>query len=154
MYSLHPGQLSNVGARSLKATALSWMAKAMVAEKIRRLMGYHVKPKDKTVLIYSRDALAAGLQILTKLVSDIHQCKFRPDAPRNQRFVGMEPGTGSDMQEPQGDEQDEDILPRPGDKWAMHEVPTPEKSSFRLVEADHSSSEDEESVNEGPESED
>ena len=153
-YSLHPGQLSNVGAHSLKATALSWMAKAMVAEKIRRLMGYHVKPKDKTVLIYSRDALAAGLQILTKLVSDIHQLKFRPDAPRNQRFVGMEPGTGSDMQEPQGDEQDEDILPRPGDKWAMHEVPTPEKSSFRLVEADHSSSEDEESVNEGPESED
>ena len=124
-YPLNPGQLGNVGAHSLKATALSWMAKAMVAEKIRRLMGYHVKPKDKTVPIYSRDALAAGLQILTKIVSDIHQLKFRPDAPRNQRFVGMEPGTSSELQEPQGDEQDDDILPQPEAKWSMHEVPTP-----------------------------
>ena len=39
--SLSPGQLGNVGARSLRATALSWMAKYMIPEKVRRLMGYH-----------------------------------------------------------------------------------------------------------------
>ena len=50
-YSLNPAVLDNVGAHSLKATALSWLAKFMAPEKIRRLMGYHVKPKDKTVLI-------------------------------------------------------------------------------------------------------
>ena len=69
--------LDNVGAHSLKATALSWLAKFMAPEKVRRLMGYHVKPKDKTVLIYSRDALAAGLQVLTNIITSIRDRKFR-----------------------------------------------------------------------------
>ena len=77
-----------MGAHSLKATTLSWMAKYMVPERVRRLMGYHVKPKDKSVLVYSRDALATGLEYLTRIINDIQQKKFRPDAPRNQRFVG------------------------------------------------------------------
>ena len=76
-YSLSPGVLDNVGAHSLKATALSWLAKFMAPEKVRRLMGYHVKPKDKTVLIYSRDALAAGLQVLTNIITSIRDRKFR-----------------------------------------------------------------------------
>ena len=63
--------MSNVGAHSMKATALSWMAKAMVSEKLRRLMGYHVKPKDTSLVIYSRDALAGGLDALMKVIKDI-----------------------------------------------------------------------------------
>ena len=55
-------KLTNIGAHSLKATFLSWMAKAGIEEKIRRLMGYHVKPKDTSVLLYSRDALGPGLK--------------------------------------------------------------------------------------------
>lgn len=115
-YSLNPA-LDNVGAHSLKATALSWLAKFMAPEKIRRLMGYHVKPKDKTVLIFSRDALAAGLQVLTNIITSIHDRE-------------------------------------PKERWQMHEVPTPDKSSYRLVEADQSSSDEVESVEEGAESED
>ena len=148
-YSLGPGQLSNVGAHSLKATA-----KYMVPEKVRRLMGYHVKPKDKSVLVYSRDALAAGLEYLTRIINDIQQKKFRPDAPRNQRFVGMDPMPSDTQVEPQADDQDEDLLPEVEERHQMHEVPTPEKMSYRLVTVDQSSSEDEETVDEGQESED
>ena len=85
--------LGNVGAHSLKATALSWM---MVHEKVRRLMGYHVKPKDKSVMIYSRDALAEGLETLTGIIERIRNLKFRPDAPRNQRWQHEdEPGAST-----------------------------------------------------------
>ena len=132
-YSLAPGQLSNVGAHSLKATTLSWMAKYMVPEKVRRLMGYHVKPKDKSVLVYSRDALATGLEALTRIIQDIQQGKFRPDAPRNRRFVGTDPAPAETQEDQQQDEQDEVLLPDPEDKVQMHEVPTPEKTSYRLV---------------------
>lgn len=52
-YAIYPQLLGDVGAHSMKATALSWLAKAMAPEKVRRLLGYHVKPKDKSVVIYS-----------------------------------------------------------------------------------------------------
>ena len=48
----------------MKATALSWMAKAGLSEKARRMLGYHVKPKDKSLIIYSRDALAGFVEQL------------------------------------------------------------------------------------------
>ena len=142
--------------RLSKATALSWMAKYMIPEKVRRLMGYHVKPKDKTVLIliYNRNALAAGLQSLTTIITDIHEGRFRPDAPRNTRFAGMDPLASESRVVQEGNEQDEALLPEPHNKWQMHEVPTPDKTSFRLVEADQLSSEEEETVDEAQDSED
>eukprot|EP00435_Cladocopium_sp_Y103_P016654 s1417_g4.t1 len=85
-YSMEKADMSNVGAHSMKATALSWMAKAMISEKLRRLMGYHVKPKDTSLVIYSRDALAAGLDALLKVMADIRTYRFRPDLPRSQRW--------------------------------------------------------------------
>ena len=74
--------LTNVGAHSLKATALSWLAKAGVDEKLRRLLGYHVKPKDSSVVLYSRDALAGSLAELMRVVEAIRTGKFRPDVSR------------------------------------------------------------------------
>ena len=148
---LGPGQLSNVGAHSLKATTLSWTAKYMVPEKVRRLMGYHVKPKDKSVLVYSRDALATGLEALTRIIK---QGKFRLDAPRNQRFVGLDPMPCETQEGKQRDEQEEELLPDPEEKVQMHEVPTPEKTSYRLVSIEQTSSESEETVDKARESED
>eukprot|EP00972_Heterocapsa_arctica_P075691 11164176-Heterocapsa_arctica.AAC.1 len=43
---------------SCKATALSWAAKAGLRPGSRRLLGGHAKPKDLSMLEYSRDALA------------------------------------------------------------------------------------------------
>ena len=91
----------------MKATALSWLAKAMATEKVRRLLGCHVKPKDKSVVIYSRDALAEGLDILTNVITDIYTGKFKPDAPRNQRWVKSPvlPSEEDHEVEPDGDEE-------------------------------------------------
>lgn len=61
-YSIVKLDLTNTGSHSLKATTLAWLAKAGVAEKTRRLLGYHVKPADRSMVIYSRDALASGLE--------------------------------------------------------------------------------------------
>ena len=80
-------KLTNVGAHSLKATCLSWMSKAGMETKTRRLMGYHVKPKDTSVLLYSRDALAPGLEGLRGLIYDIYSGKFRPDVSRSGRWI-------------------------------------------------------------------
>ena len=80
-------KLTNVGAHSLKATCLSWMSKAGMEVKTRRLMGYHVKPKDTSVLLYSRDALAPGLEGLRGLIYDIFSGKFRPDVSRSGRWI-------------------------------------------------------------------
>ena len=44
-YTIHPQELGDVGAHSMKATALSWLAKAMVSEKLRRLRGYHPRTR-------------------------------------------------------------------------------------------------------------
>ena len=44
---------------SLKATPLSWLAKAGSPMEVRRVLGYHLKPGDKMPTLYARDALAA-----------------------------------------------------------------------------------------------
>ena len=82
--------LTNVGAHSLKATALSWLAKAGVDEKVWRLLGYHVKPKDSSVVLYSRDALAGSLSELIRVVNAIRVGQFRPDVSRSGRWVKVD----------------------------------------------------------------
>ena len=79
--------LTNVGAHSLKATALSWLSKAGVGEKARRLLGYHVKPKDSSVVLYSRDALASSLGELVRVITAIRAGRFRPHISRSGRWV-------------------------------------------------------------------
>lgn len=94
-YDLYKGDLTNVGARSMKATALSWLAKAAVPEKMRRMLGYHVKPKDKSLMIYSRDALAGPLGALCETVAQVASGKFRPDESRSGRWERAEHGDAS-----------------------------------------------------------
>jgi len=79
-------QTAPLGASGLKPTLLSWAAKFGMETGSRRLFGYHVKPKDKSVLIYSRDALAKPLRDLGKVLSAIRDGAFLPDADRSGRF--------------------------------------------------------------------
>ena len=44
-------KLTNVGGHSMKATAVSWMAG--MEPKQSRLIGYHIKPKDSSVVLYA-----------------------------------------------------------------------------------------------------
>lgn len=140
-----------MGAHSLKATALSWLAKAMAPEKVRRLLGYHVKPKDRSVVIYSRDALAEGLEILTNVIKEIREGRFKPDAPRNQRWEKSPPASSGVV--PASDDEGDEVL-APGEEWDMMEVRTPEKSVHRLVEMTEMSSETSEEEPGDQESED
>ena len=89
-YSIVKLDLTNTGSHSLKATTLAWLAKAGVAEKTRRMLGYHVKPADRSMVIYSRDALASGLEALRDVVLQIALGKFLPDKGRSGRWAGRE----------------------------------------------------------------
>lgn len=72
--------------RSCRATALSWAAKAAIPKSDRRLLGYHAKKGDTTMLEYSRDALAGPLRQLEQVYLDIRHGRFQPDVSRSGRW--------------------------------------------------------------------
>jgi len=78
--------VKSFGASSFKPTLLSWVAKFGIDTGSRRLLGYHVKPKDKSVLIYSRDALAKPLRELGGVLDSVRRGSFLPDSDRSGRF--------------------------------------------------------------------
>eukprot|EP00969_Alexandrium_andersonii_P053180 2337087-Alexandrium_andersonii.AAC.1 len=49
-HGVDPVELANVGSHSLKCTLLSWAAKAGMRPSERRVLGYHSKPGDRSVL--------------------------------------------------------------------------------------------------------
>ena len=57
-----------VATHSCKCTALSWLSKHGESASVRRTLGYHVPRKDKSLIIYSRDALAAPLRVLDSVL--------------------------------------------------------------------------------------
>jgi hypothetical protein len=83
--------MSNVGSHSCKATLLSVMSKAGINRDDRRVLGGHAPPGDKSVDTYSRDALAAPLLSLAKLLTCIREGTFRPDESRSGRWKTSPP---------------------------------------------------------------
>lgn len=77
---------SQIATHSLKATILSWLAKAGIDERLRRLAGYHVDPSSKMALEYSRDAQAPVLHAIEGVVTAMQQHYFDPDVSRAQRW--------------------------------------------------------------------
>ncbi len=77
------------GTHSCKATLLSWAAKAGMDKSDRRLLGGHAAQKDRSVLEYSRDALASPLHKLGLLLDRIALGDFVPDAARSGRWKGF-----------------------------------------------------------------
>ena len=76
-------ELQLVGTHSCKATLLSWCWKFGVKGELRRLLGGHSKPKERTMLEYSRDALAGPLDALANVLSEVREGTFDPDATRS-----------------------------------------------------------------------
>ena len=76
-------KLVNVGTHSLKATLLSWCAKAGLAMDDRRLLGNHINRKDISVLTYSRDTLSAPLRRLKYVVDCVREGTFDPDSSKS-----------------------------------------------------------------------
>ena len=54
----------DVATHSLKATLLSFMAKAAAPENLRSIAGYHMRTLNSSTLEYSRDTLAPSLHFL------------------------------------------------------------------------------------------
>ncbi len=84
-----PEEASAYGTHSLKATLLSWCAKAGMGKGPRRLLGGHAAHRDKSVLEYSRDALAEPLRQLGEILDKIAVGDFHPDATRSGRWKGL-----------------------------------------------------------------
>lgn len=97
--------VSNKGTHSLKATLLSWCAKAGVDLQSRRLLGNHISKQDVSVLCYSRDSLSAPMRLMQEVVIMVRQGKFHPDASRSGLFAAQ---AARDA----GAEPDEEVLSR------------------------------------------
>ena len=73
---------------SLKATCLSWAAKAgSLSPEELLLMGHHSPQGEKSRLVYSRDALADVMVKLWRVVDSIRKGHFEPDASRAKRIA-------------------------------------------------------------------
>ena len=85
-----------IATHSCKATALSWLAKRGVAAGPRRTLGYHVPRKDKSLVIYARDSLAAPLRDLDRTIAEIATGAFKPDLTRSGMIANLaDPGDPS-----------------------------------------------------------
>jgi len=78
-----------------KATCLSWAAKFGLKHGSRRLLGGHAKPKDLSMLEYSRDAIAPALRELRTVYDAVHDGSFDPDVTRSGRFTSGGPASSA-----------------------------------------------------------
>ena len=78
--------VKRISTHSLKATTLSWCAKAGISEETRRTLGYHIQPGSISLLHYSRDCLSGPLRELEKVLALIREGTFFPDASRSGYF--------------------------------------------------------------------
>ena len=83
-----------ITSHSLKATALSQLAKYGADINDRLVLGGHVGG-FKSVLTYSRNVMAAPLRALERMLYDIRCGRFLPDATRSGRFVAPSVSTNS-----------------------------------------------------------
>ena len=77
-----------VATHSCKCTTLSMLAKFGTDHGARRLLGYHSAGKDKSMLVYSRDAMAAPVRKLEEMLQAIVEGRFDPDCTRSGYFPG------------------------------------------------------------------
>ena len=78
----------NLTSHSLKATALSWAAKAEVPREQRRVLGRHAAAVQGSDTFYSRDLCVGPVNSLQKVVAMIRDRIFNPDASRSNYFAG------------------------------------------------------------------
>ena len=79
--------LENVGAHSLKTTALSWCATFGLDKDVRRMLGYHVLAGDRSVNVHARDCMAKPLRDLDRVLAAMRTGQFKPDMTRSGVFA-------------------------------------------------------------------
>jgi hypothetical protein len=78
----HTGDLEDVSSHSLKATTLSWLAKAGSDPHHRTILGHHSSGKG-SLEVYSRDKLSAPLRTLEEMLRQIRIGALHPDSTRS-----------------------------------------------------------------------
>ena len=86
-----------LSSHSLKATTLSWTAKAEVPREQRRILGRHSSAVQCSDSVYSRDLSVGPVNSLQKVICMIRDGVFQPDATRANYFPR---GTGPSASTP------------------------------------------------------
>ncbi|CAE7303252.1 SLC24A2 [Symbiodinium sp. CCMP2592] len=80
------GALAKLGAHSCKCTTLSWCGKFGIDQAVRRTLGYHTDRAAAMVILYSRDEISSAVRALERVLVEIREDRFRPDATRSGHF--------------------------------------------------------------------
>ena len=83
MQGVDPIRAAVITPHGLKATVLSWCAKANVKQEVRRVLGYHAQKGEKMMHTYARDSQSGPLRELNKLLACVRSGKFFPDNTRS-----------------------------------------------------------------------
>ena len=102
-----------ISSHSAKATILSYLAKYGAELSVREILGAHVSHL-RSVIRYSRDALAEPLRVMARMLADIRNGVFMPDTTRSGYFaMNMNPST---------EELDSTVILVSDDEDVKHEV--------------------------------
>ena len=88
------GTLGRVSSHSLKATALSWTAKACLDAADQAILGRHSSAFTETSAVYSRDTSIRAVSKLQEVIKAIAKKEFLPDCERSCYFPRS--GEGAD----------------------------------------------------------
>lgn len=78
-----PAQRDQYTLHSLKTTLLSWGCQIQASTESRASQGHHVVPTLKSVRLYGRDDVWAGLTLQNNLIDVISDGSFRPQIPQH-----------------------------------------------------------------------
>ena len=88
MTGMAESEASLYSTHSLKATILSWAAKSSTFGWQERLvLGHHLDEETKMAVVHSRDAIAAVMVKVLRMLETIRQGIFDPDASRAERIA-------------------------------------------------------------------
>ena len=72
---------------SAKRTLLSWTSKYGLSMHTQAILGHHSLSKERTPLVYARDAQAAPIREMEEVILQVCQGTFRPDLTRSGQVV-------------------------------------------------------------------
>ena len=117
-----PNKGVRIATHSCKSSILSMCAKYGVEPAARRLLGYHTAGRDKSMITYSRDAMAWPVRLMEQMIDEINEQRFFPDSSRSGYFPkGIDmPEDSKDVESTSssGDSRDEEEADHSGDEAA------------------------------------
>ncbi|CAK9112174.1 Uncharacterized protein SCF082_LOCUS52020 [Durusdinium trenchii] len=100
---LKPYNGQKISSHSLKATCLSWAAKAGMLLENREILGRHSRSSSTTSALYSRDLQGGALAAFEDMLEKITKGEFVPDAVRSARWPKAGSGPLIDLTIPEAE---------------------------------------------------